>query len=87
MAKKNPSSKSTKASTKSTNKVISKKAKPLAKKASEQVKKANETEVDKNSLSVISAKDKLLQKIAQDVIETCPIVGLMIKENTTRGTP
>ena len=25
--------------------------------------------------------------IAQDVIETCPVIGLMIKENTERGTP
>lgn len=29
----------------------------------------------------------VLLEITQDVIEACPIYGLMIKENTRKGTP
>ena len=31
--------------------------------------------------------DTKLSEIAQDVIEACPVTGLMIKENTQRGHP
>ena len=35
----------------------------------------------------ISGERNIFREISQDVIEACPINGLMIKENTKKGTP
>ena len=42
---------------------------------------AQEAKGDKGNL------DEILPTIVQDVVEACPVTGLMIKENTQRGHP
>ena len=61
------------------------KAKQKPRAGSKNIKKAQGSKLKKAN----NAKNfkKSLQVISQDVIECCPVTGLMIKQNTERGHP